>query len=228
MKALRVVIFSSLLGCGAPVTQRPPARIVPPVRFAPMPPQWGWGRAIIDVVDEHALVSQVVDRPTRLHREDSLSDSVLRPLCISPCAILLPWGRHRLGFTKPSDPRWGSDTGLIDVDDRTTIYRHQLRRPARAFGPTAQLGLVALIVGMLGSSLSGLALAAVDATHTYDGEEDRHLFEREHDEIVRSWATVLGLSVAASAFGVLAIPFGGEPAVEGVDVQWTAESTPAR
>jgi hypothetical protein len=149
------------------------------------PPAPGLGRVLVDTVDGPARVDRVNERTALVGVNPLSPDSgggvQAAPLCVTPCAIDLPYGWHELRFVL-ADPvarraRFGTDEELDRLD------RHERLRAATA---------VPVLVGETPSALR-VALGS------------------RSDPYARRWAglAVLSLGTAFAAFGVAPLALGG-------------------
>src|SRR5262245_44812804 len=113
------LLAAALLGCVP--ARRPPlattARVAPRPDVPPPPPA-GYGRVIIDVVDG----------PARVDLPDVGSDDLAwrRPLCVSPCVLDLPQGRHQLRLTLTDRDDHRTELALVNFRSMPTVYRRAM------------------------------------------------------------------------------------------------------
>lgn len=93
----------------------------------------------------------------------------LRPLCHTPCAVVLPRGDHELLFTAIDPSTQRNSTASVRVGERPSIARHALGRQTTSVGSA----VAAVILGTLGLGLGMMGGAFVGIGETEDGTDLR-------------------------------------------------------
>lgn len=128
-----------------------PEAVPPPMGEAPPVPE-GHGRLIVDVVDgptevrRMSTVSVVVGMDK--DREITASTTANESLCVAPCIVDLPLGRHVLAFPMHGTRRLEMDT--VTVGESPTVYRRALGR--------REGGGAGLVLGILGATFGGMSM----------------------------------------------------------------------
>ncbi len=133
----------------------PPPEAPPPIRpQIPVPPEndEGEGTLVVDVADGPSTVFLLTSETVVVGRdkdeEITRSQDATSELCMSPCAVSLPFGQHILGF--PSRGRPGLERAPVTIGEEGVLYRYTLgyRDPAGA----------GQVLGIVGTTFGGMAL----------------------------------------------------------------------
>lgn len=160
----------------------------------------GHGRVVVDVVDgptqvmriatESVVVGMDKDRPILASSQST------EPLCVTPCAVDLPIGRHVLAFPTQG-PGGMIEMDHVDVQAHPTVYRRALGRIEPA-GAGMILGILGATFGGM-SMITGIVLLPVGLANDKDG-------------MTLAGGITLGVGAALVALGVLGIV--GDPRTE--------------
>lgn len=151
----RLSLLLPLLLLSACVRQLPPPATPEPVapQLQAMPPvPEGHGRLIVDVVDGPTEVRRMTTTSVVVgmdkDRPITASSTSSESLCVAPCAVDLPLGRHVLAFPMHGSGRLEMDT--VTVKDTPTVYRRALGR--------REGGGAGLVLGILGATFGGMSM----------------------------------------------------------------------
>ena len=122
--------FSGVLATGCGVQQlpaaKPPAKVVPADLDVPVdPPLPGTGRVILETDGEPAKVVEITGSATAWSGGYHATIVGVRPLCVTPCVVDLPYGSHPIVLRSVSDATHQSETDL-EVGARAKVFRHTL------------------------------------------------------------------------------------------------------
>ncbi|MDB4938716.1 MAG: hypothetical protein JWP87_5688 [Labilithrix sp.] len=170
---------ATLLGTGCGVEQlppvKPPAKLVPvDVDVPPDPPAPGTGRVILETDGEPAKVVEITGTATAWTGGYRATVIGLRPLCVTPCVVDLPYGSHPIVLRSMSDETHQSETE-IEVGARAKVFRHTLgeRKDGGALrtvgGSLLTLGILAAATGAV-MWLAGNASSSGSSSLTANGQ----------------------------------------------------------
>lgn len=172
----------------------PPAPVAPKLEAAPPPPT-GYGRLVVDVVDQPVPVQRVVAESTPVQNARGRTTFRFREqpqvLCaMSPCASDVPAGNVLLGFPVIGDSD-ALEVELVHIGAEPSVYRRSLSVYEDNTGSLRVVGIVATAVGgtalMTGAALLPIGLA------------------EDHGGLATSGGITLGVGTALLVFGIWAI-----------------------
>ena len=160
----------------------------------------GHGRVVVDVVDGPTQVMRITTASVVVGMDKDrpilASSQSTEPLCVTPCAVDLPLGRHVLAFPTRGG-RGMIEMDHIDVHGHPTVYRRALGR-AEPAGAGLVLGILGATFGGM-SMITGIVLLPVGLANDSGG-------------MALAGGITLGVGAALVALGVLGIA--GDPRTE--------------
>jgi hypothetical protein len=185
-----------------------PEAVLPKIDIPSSPPPDGSGRLVVDVAEEEAKVSRVLDTTTfssdsrhpewqshHGHAVAGPSPTLRRVelLCISPCVLDLRQGAHSLVFTSTrDDTRTG--TGDVIVTSKPAAVRHALGKEKPASAPYVG----GMMLTLLGGGLTTIGALATTVGAVAKRPEDDPSGRTKGDPSV-----FLGIGLVALGIGLV-------------------------
>ncbi len=173
-------------GCTAFVDKRQvvsaapePARTLPALDDERPAPRKGRGRVVFDVTDGPATIQLVAKAPGEAggppagaaegdegdegdESDESAAESGARSrvLCVTPCAVDLPRGRHAIQIARNGV----TDEGVVQVGAAPVAYRHTMTQITASSGGKRAVTATMMTTGLVAAAVGGLLLNYSDAT----------------------------------------------------------------